>query len=183
MSQSNKPVVIAIDIQREYTTPGRPYCMAGIQPSLDNCRRIIRQARSAGWPVIHVRHLQDGSVFNPQDLHSQFVEGCEPAQGEAVVTKSKLSSYSNDEFRRILDGHDSAEFLVIGYGSNMCCLATIVSGAVFGHRFSFIHDASWARAVGGSTEQEAHASASRILGIHARLRTTDELLEALQDAA
>ena len=184
MSHMKSPVVVAIDIQQEYTTAGRPFYLAGIEPSLENCRRILRHARTKGWPVIHVRHLQAGAVFNPDEPHSRFVSGFEPEAGEPVVTKSRLSSYSNEEFGRLIDGCGGSELLVIGYGSPMCCLATIVAGAVFGHKFSFVHDASWARAISGSTEQDVHESATRILSIHAKLVSTAEVLgKTLEQAA
>ena len=39
------PLLIAIDIQREYITPGRPYCLNGVDESLENCRDILAHAR------------------------------------------------------------------------------------------------------------------------------------------
>ena len=52
------PLLIAIDIQREYTPVGRPYYINGVEPSVENCRRILSHARDQRWPVAHVRHVQ-----------------------------------------------------------------------------------------------------------------------------
>ena len=50
------PLLIAIEIQREYTTKGRPYFMEGIDESLENCRKVLTHAREKNWTVAHVRH-------------------------------------------------------------------------------------------------------------------------------
>ena len=69
------PLLIAMDIQREYTTEGRPYFINGIEPSVKNCRRVLDHARAQRWPVAHVRHLQGGHVFSETLDYSRFVEG------------------------------------------------------------------------------------------------------------
>ncbi len=79
------PLLIAMDIQREYTTEGRPYfingvepsvkIINGVEPSVKNCRRVLDHARAQRWPVAHVRHLQGGHVFSETLDYSRFVEG------------------------------------------------------------------------------------------------------------
>jgi nicotinamidase-related amidase len=170
------PTLVLVDVQNEYVTPGRPFRLAGIGPSLDNVRRLLARAREAGWRVVHVQHLQPGAVFAPGTEHGAFIPGFEPAEGEAHVVKGKLSSYSEDAYRALIDAADG-EVLIAGYGSTMCCLATVVSGALFGHRYSFVHDASWARSPDGiMPESEVHRFATATLAIHAQLTTTEVAL-------
>ena len=171
-----KPTLVVIDIQREYVTPGRPFFLSGIAPSLSNARTLLRHARTQGWSVIHVQHLQDGPLFNGRDEHSDFVEGFAPDEGGTLIVKNKLSAFTNPDFATAL-GDPEAEVYVIGYGSTMCCMATIVDAGLFGRKFTLVHDASWARAPNPSFEEaEMHRHATAILGIHGKLQTTDEVL-------
>ncbi len=179
MKSPSVPTLVVIDAQREYTTPGRPFNLAGIEPSLRNCGRILEHARKAGWTVIHVQHCQDGQIFGRDSEYVDWIPGYEPISGERVIVKSALSAYTNPGFDTALAAAGSSVAFVIGYGSTMCCLATMVDGALFGRRFTFVHDASWARAAGpGFSEADTHRYATAILGIHAKLTTTDELLQA-----
>ncbi len=58
-----KKALVVIDVQREYSTPGRPFFLKGIDSSLENIRKILKGARQAEIPVIHVQHLQEGRYF------------------------------------------------------------------------------------------------------------------------
>jgi ureidoacrylate peracid hydrolase len=182
----SNPTLILVDIQREYTTVGRPFYLQGIAPSLSNARRLLDHARAQGWSVIHVQHLQNGPVFNLDGEYGAFVAGFEPEDGEAHVIKSKLSAYTNLSFQLLIDAAVARgdELMIAGYGSTMCCLATITSGALFGHRYTFVHDASWARSSGPDCpEAEVHRYASATLAIHAKLASTGEILDAAWEKA
>lgn len=169
------PVLVVVDIQREYTTPGRPFHLRGIGASLDNCGQVLGHARAHHWPVLHVQHIQEGPVFSGE--HARFVDHFEPLPGESVFTKSQISPYSNSAFKESMLAMKNHEVLIIGYGSTMCCLATIISGSLFGLRHSFVGDASWARSPAVDiSEAEAHRHAVAIAGIHGRLRTSEEVL-------
>jgi nicotinamidase-related amidase len=63
-------VLVVVDIQREYVTPGRPFHIQSIGASLENGRRVLAAARSKGWPVYHVRHLQNGAIFTRDNEYS-----------------------------------------------------------------------------------------------------------------
>ena len=174
------PTLILVDVQREYTTPGRPFYLQGIGPSLANAKRLLDHARAQGWSVIHVQHLQNGPVFSLDGEYGSFVPGFEPQDGEAHVVKSKLSAYTNVSFQMLVDAAAARgdELILAGYGSPMCCLATITSGALFGHRYTFVHDASWARSSGPDCpEAEVHRYTTATLGIHAKLARTDDVLD------
>jgi nicotinamidase-related amidase len=182
----SNPTLVLVDIQREYTTPGRPFYLQGIAPSLSNAKRLLDHARAQGWSVIHVQHLQNGPVFNLDGEHGRFIFGFEPKEGEAHVIKSKLSAYTNVSFQMLIDAAVArgSELVLAGYGSTMCCLATIASGALFGHRYTFVQDASWARSSGPECpEAEVHRYATATMGIHAKLATTGDMIEAAWEKA
>jgi ureidoacrylate peracid hydrolase len=104
-------------------------------------------------------------------------EGFEPKSGEPVFVKSQISPYTNEAFKQAMLSMRGNEVVIAGYGSTMCCLSTIISGSALGLRHSFIHDASWARALGDAMpEADAHRRVTAIIGIHGKIRTTAEVL-------
>jgi ureidoacrylate peracid hydrolase len=171
------PILINIDIQREYTTPGRPFYLNGIEPSLSNCRLLLDHARKSRWPVIHVRHLQTrGHLFDEAMEFSRFVEGFEPLASEPVFTKAKLSCYSDEGFARMMESAYHDQVYIAGYNSLMCCLSTLVDAYHRGHRLNFVADASLARATRHADEQGAHVHATDILSIYANVVSTGKVL-------
>ncbi|MBN9061402.1 MAG: hypothetical protein BGP06_21210 [Rhizobiales bacterium 65-9] len=168
-----------IDVQNEYIAAGRPFCLAGIGPSLENCRRLLSHARQAGARIIHVKHVGDGPVFRRDSRESAFIDGFEPRSGEISIEKSKLSCYSNPVFAELLDEAAPGAVYVAGYGSTMCCMATVVDAPLFGHKLNFVHDASWARASGDLSEAELHRNAAAIMAIHGVAVTTAAVIDAL----
>ena len=157
-----RPTLVLVDIQREYIAPGRPFHLHGISPSLTNCRILLDRARLNNWPVVHVQHVQDGPVFTGE--YARFIEGFEPKSGEPVFVKSQISPYTNEAFKQAMLAMRENEVVIAGYGSTMCCLSTIISGSALGLRHSFIHDASWARALGDTMpEADAHRHVTAII--------------------
>lgn len=165
--------LVVIDVQREYTTPGRLFNIKSIDASLGRARTMLQHARAEGWPIVHVQHLRDGQIFNPNSEMSDFVEGFTPNVGEGHAIKEKYSSFSSQEFSNFVAGHADREFLVVGYGTTMCCLSTIVEGYHKGFRFALVEDACAARAAGDLSEESMHKHAAAILGTFARITTTD----------
>ena len=164
--------LVVVDAQREYLAEGRPFQLRGIGPSLENIRRLAAFARRERWCVIHVQHVQVGNVFAPGGEYSAFIAGLEPMEGETLITKSQLSAFTNPNMSFVLNQR-KGDVYVAGYGSAMCCMATILSGAALGHKMTFVHDASWAVAREGLSEADMHRSACAVMGIHAQMRTTE----------
>lgn len=173
------PILVAIDIQREYTTEGRPFHIDGIEESLQNCRRMLDHARRQKWIVAHVRHVQGGAVFNPQSEYSRFVEGFEPRQGEPCFEKSKLSCLSTDGFARLMGGalEGRNPVRIMGYSGQMCCLSTLVDLFHLGLRATYVHDASLSRASSIDDPRNMHRYVGEICRIYADLCGTSELIE------
>lgn len=166
--------LVVIDIQREYTTPGRRFHIQSIGPSLRNAYSMLRFARSQGWPIVHVQHLQDGEIFNRASHYADFVDGFVPERGETLAVKGNYSSFSSPEFTRFAAEHADREFVVVGYGTTMCCLSTIVDGYHRGYKFALVEDACAARAVGQLSEAAMHTHAVATLGPFARVTTSEQ---------
>ncbi|AOY01923.1 isochorismatase family protein [Jeongeupia sp. USM3] len=164
--------LVLIDIQREYIAMGRKFQIRTIGTSLNNAYDMLSFARREGWPIVHVQHLQDGELFNRHADTSDFIDGFVPEAGEAHAVKNNYSAFSAPEFEAFAAAHADHEFVVIGYGTTMCCLSTIVDGYHRGYRFALVDDACAARASGQLSEASMHEHAVAILEPFARLTST-----------
>lgn len=172
------PVLVVIDIQKEYTAPGRSFYLETAGSSLKNADRVLDYARRSGWEIVHIRHLQDGEIFNPKSEHSGFVAGFEPAPGEEEITKGNFSCYSAPRFAGLVKERLDRPIYIIGYGSTVCCLSTIIEGYHRGQKFTFVRDASCARRTPNFDEQSTHACATDILSTYAKVVETASVLAA-----
>jgi ureidoacrylate peracid hydrolase len=172
-----KPTLVVIDIQKEYITDKRPFRIESIAPSLENAKKVLNKARQAQWPIIHVQHLQDGQIFSRESEFSDFVDDFRPLKNEITVIKSNFSSYSNPEFTELMkrSAQDQQEIYVIGYGSTMCCISTIIDGYHRGNQMVFVEDASNSKKGAKLSESELHEAATQIISTFAKIITTAEV--------
>lgn len=166
--------LVVIDIQREYIAPGRAFQIKGIGPSLKNAYAMLRFARTQDWPIVHVQHQQDGDIFNRDADTTDFIDGFVPEANEALAVKGNYSAFSSPAFVKFAADHPDHELIVIGYGTTMCCLSTIVDGYHRGHRFALVEDACAARASGEHSEASMHDHAVAILGPFCRRTHTEK---------
>lgn len=158
------PLLIFVDMQREYSTPGRPVSLGGIEASLDNCRALLAFARAASWPIVHVRTIVRGAVFNEELIYSRFIEGFEPRPGEMVFTKARPSCYANADFARMMDSGGGENALLAGYSGCTSCLATSIDANHRGHNLRFVEDASLSTPLAGASESQSHHFIVALMG-------------------
>lgn len=173
----NCKALIVVDVQREYVAADRPFCIAGIGPSLVQCSAVLKLARESGWPIAHIQHLQDSSsLFATGSEEARLIRGFEPRSGENLITKSDFSCYSAPEFEEFVAAHRNHELVIIGYGATMCVLSTIIDGYHRGDKYLLVTDATAAKAAAGLSEASLHQHAVAILGPFAKQTTTSELI-------
>lgn len=83
---NNEKVLVVIDIQKEYNTEGRPFCIPNVQ-YLQKASDVLKKARTQNWPIVHVQHLQEKGIFAKGDANANFIDGFDPTSGETHVTK------------------------------------------------------------------------------------------------
>jgi ureidoacrylate peracid hydrolase len=168
-------VLVLIDVQKEYTATGRPFCLSGIEESLGKIKLCLEYARQNNYKIIHVRHIQDGDIFSKNNCFAGFIEGFEPLENEDVITKSNFSAFTSDDFVNAIGSPDKPMYIV-GYGSTMCCLSTIVDGYHRGYNILFIEDASYAKKTVIAGEKDMHRFATEIIKNFAKVITGDHFL-------
>ena len=182
LKEIDMKIILAIDIQNEYITEGRPFNIRGIESSLYNARSIIETARKNGVPVWHVKHEQhekNKNVFVKGAALSKFVDGFQPLQDEYCFTKDMYSCFSSDEFTKKMAEEKPDEIVIIGYGTSMCCTCTIIDGIHRGYNFTLIEDATASRGFPHATEEEMHRSAINVLTQYAKIQKTQELIQRI----
>lgn len=161
-------ILVLIDIQKEYVTQGRPFYLNGIEDSLNKAKSCLEYARLNNYKIIHVRHIQDGDIFSKDNHFSDFIEGFEPLDNEHIITKSNFSAYSSTEFVEVI-GHSDKHIYIIGYGSTMCCLSTIIEGYHRGNKLFFVSNASYAKKTSIADETNMHIYATEIIKSFAKV--------------
>ena len=58
-NSTNVPIVVFVDMQREYLAKPRLLAIAEIDPALDNCRKVLDHSRKIGLPVAFIRMLSE----------------------------------------------------------------------------------------------------------------------------
>lgn len=158
--------LVVIGMQREYITRSRPFYIDSIEESLEKARMMLSYARKQGWNIIHVRHIKDGPLFERDSEYADFIDGFTPVIGEFEVVKYK---YSCLEFCEIAHDFFEDEFMIIGYATNACCLATIIDAYHRGYKFAILRDATHALKVHGFSEDAMHEHAIAISERFARV--------------
>ncbi|MFI4956530.1 MAG: isochorismatase family protein [Gammaproteobacteria bacterium] len=153
--------LLLIDIQKEYTTPGRDFYLQGIDESLAHCRQLLAHARLNAWDIIHIQHSNAGKEgvtrFMPDTEYFDFANGFEPLLGELHFVKTDFSCYSSPEFEQFMNTDGQAQRIhMIGYNSVMCCLSTLEVARDRKHKMFFIADASLAKSMPGNDEASTH---------------------------
>ncbi|SDW77317.1 Nicotinamidase-related amidase [Marininema mesophilum] len=174
-----KNALVVIDVQREYVTEGRPFFLNGINSSLNNIQSVLEKARKDGWEIIHVRHIQESNLFAKDSEFADFVPGFEPREGEKEIHKDNFSCFSASEFEQLLEGLKDHIIHIVGYGSTMCCLSTIIEGYHKGYEMVFIHDASRAKQTNSFDEDSHHDHATEYLATFSKVISTEDVLNSL----
>lgn len=173
------PVVVFVDLQREYVTDGRAHALARREPWWTNCLRLLEFARKEGLPVAHFRQLRREPFFNRATPFADWIDEFRPSPHEMVFERSQPSCYSNDSFSTLLDSLASPHFLLAGLTGECSCLATIFDAHRRGHRTALVADASDSRAMGDYAETVVHGVVSEIAALFGDVVSTSQIVTRL----
>ena len=175
---TSEPLLLLVDLQREFIADGRRLQISSIGTALENCRRLLAHARANRWVIAHVRWMQRGMYFNRAMPFSSWIEGFEPRATELVYDKIGPSCYSAPDFAAMMDAGSTSYTLLAGFTGAVSCLSTIVEGATRNHDITLVKDASASHAFGNCDEWSAHAQACFIAAHHGGVTTTSEVIDS-----
>jgi nicotinamidase-related amidase len=134
-------VLLPVDMQRAFDGP--PWPRRWNERADTNGLALLDAWRSAGRPIIHVRHdsVQPGSSLAPGAPGNAFRPGFEPRDGEPVVSKSVNSAFIGTDLDLKLRRLGARHVVVFGISTDMCVSTTVRTGANFGWDMILVPDA------------------------------------------
>ncbi|WP_278939525.1 MULTISPECIES: cysteine hydrolase family protein [Pseudomonas] len=136
---SNASLLI-IDAQNEYLSG--PLALSGMKAATDNIARLLKAAREAKRPVVHVRHLGTvGGMFDPQGPRGEFIAGLEPTGDEVVIEKRMPNAFNDTRLREALETQGHLDLIVCGFMSHSSVSTTVRAAKDYGFRCTLVEDA------------------------------------------
>ncbi|HET9335341.1 MAG TPA: cysteine hydrolase family protein [Sphingomicrobium sp.] len=137
----SRAVLLPIDMQRAFDSP--PWPRRWNNQVDANGQALLADWRSAGRPIIHVRHdsVQSGSTLAPGNPGNAFRPGFEPLTGEPLVSKSVNSAFIGTDLDLRLRRLGASSVIVFGISTDMCVSTTIRTGANMGWDMVLVPDA------------------------------------------
>ena len=137
----DRAVLLPIDMQQAFD--GSPWPRRWNQDVDANGRALLAAWRSAGRPIIHVRHdsVQPGSTLAPDTPGNAFRPGFEPRDGEPLVTKSVNSAFIGTDLDLRLKRLGAKHVVAFGISTDMCVSTTVRTGSNLGWDMVLVPDA------------------------------------------
>jgi nicotinamidase-related amidase len=178
------PIVVFLDMQKEYIATPRLIAIPEIERALDNCKKVLTHARSAGLPIVFLRWLNKSSpFFNAATPFVGWIDGFEPQRNEMIFERKQPSCYSSDGFSQLME-HGGNEVVLVGFAGESACLSTIVDAFHRNHRIVYLKDASASHGLVDMAPFDVHDAVSRIAALYGTVASTDAwIMQETQRAA
>jgi nicotinamidase-related amidase len=157
-SRFSESAVVIIDAQNEYVNGKLP--LVGIAPALDNIAILLKAARAAGSPIIHVQHKgRAGGLFDPGADAFQLAPQAAQMSGEAIVEKPLPNAFAQTNLQDLLVNTGKKQLIIAGFQTHMCISSTARAALDLGYRTTVVSDASATRDLPDPTGGPAFAAA------------------------
>lgn len=142
--------LIMIDCQNTYTQG--VMALDGVAAALDEAAMLLRRARSAGIPIIHIKH--DAGEGSPYDIRAeigQIVDQVAPEDDEPVIVKQFPNSFVQTELDDQLKAASARNLLLAGFMTHMCVNSTARGAFNLGYAPTVVASATATRALPSPT--------------------------------
>ncbi len=140
----SESAVVVIDAQNEYVTGKLP--LVNIKPALDNISILLKAARAAGAPVIHIQHKgRAGGLFDPGADAFKLAPQAASEAGEAIVEKPLPNAFAQTNLQELLAKTGRKSLIVAGFQTHMCVSSTVRAALDLGYRTTVVADAAATR--------------------------------------
>ncbi|HRF07845.1 MAG TPA: cysteine hydrolase family protein [Xanthobacteraceae bacterium] len=157
-SRFTESAVIIIDAQNEYVNGKLP--LVGIAPALDNIAILLKAARAAGAPVIHVQHKgRAGGLFDPGADAFKLAPQAASEAGEIIVEKPLPNAFAQTSLQDEVVKSGRKQLIVAGFQTHMCISSTVRAALDLGYRTTVVADAAATRDLPDPTGGPAFAAA------------------------
>jgi len=134
-------VVLIIDAQREYTDGLLQ--LSGVAAALHETQRLLRRARAAGVPIIHIQQISTPGrgAFDPNGPFTAFAPEATPLPDETIITKKLPNAFAATTLDETLKKLGCKQIIISGYMTHMCVSATVRSTLDHGYHSTIIANA------------------------------------------
>ena len=165
------------------------------EPFLERCSIVLREARKAGMPVIHVkvgfrpglpevatRNRLFASIKSSPE-HQKLFEGTQgaihpalgPEPGDLVVTKHRISAFPGSDLQMILRAKEIDTLVLFGIATSGVVLSTLLEACDADYRTVVIADCC------ADTDAELHrVLIERLFPLRGEVTTAAEFVKALE---
>jgi nicotinamidase-related amidase len=140
----SESVVVIIDAQNEYVEGKLP--LTGVEPALDKIAELLKAARAARAPVIHVVHRgRAGGLFDPLGKMFQIHPRAGPAAGEKIIEKELPNAFAKTALHLALQATERKALVLAGFMTHMCVSATARAALDHAWKTTVVGDAAATR--------------------------------------
>ena len=142
--------LIMIDCQNTYTQG--VMALDGVAAALDEAAALLKRARSAGIPIIHIKH--DAGEGSPYDIRAeigQIVDQVAPEGDEPVIVKQFPNSFVQTALDDRLKAGSARNLLLAGFMTHMCVNSTARGAFNLGYAPTVVASATATRSLPGPT--------------------------------
>lgn len=162
-----RAALVVIDCQNTYREGVMQ--LVDVEPALAVVARLLARARDAGSPVFHIMH--DAGPGTPYDVRApigQISDPVGPLPGEAVIVKTKPSSFWETDLDARLRALGIEDLVLCGFMTHVCVNSTARAAFNLGYRATVVGDATATRdlpGVDGGIVSAAALKAATLAGI------------------
>ncbi len=125
--------LVLIDYQNEYVAG--PLGLPGAAPAIERAAQLLRLAREAGAPVIHVAHKgRPGGLFDREAERGQIIAALAPSTDETVVEKGLPNAFAGTDLHGVLGRAARKDIIIAGFMTHMCVSSTARAALDLGYR-------------------------------------------------
>ncbi|MBX3519306.1 MAG: cysteine hydrolase [Xanthobacteraceae bacterium] len=176
----SESAVVIIDAQNEYVSGKLP--LPGVEAALDNIAILLKAARAANAPVIHVQHKgRAGGLFDPGADAFELATQAAAQSGETIVEKPLPNSFAQTNLQDVLAKTGRKSLIVAGFMTHMCVSSTVRAALDLGFRTTVVADAAGTRDLpdptGGPALSAAELHRAALAGLADRFAVVAKLAE------
>jgi nicotinamidase-related amidase len=142
--------------------------LAGVEEAVAEAARLLRRARDAGIPVIHIQH--DSGVGSPYDITARIgriSDEVAPVAGESVITKHYPNSFIETDLEQQLRAAGKTDLVLAGFMTHMCVNSTARGAFNLGFRPTVVAAATATRDLPGGGGEVVTAAALQVASLAA----------------
>lgn len=141
-----KSALILIDCQNTYREGIMQ--LEGVEPALQQCAALLKRARDAGAPVIHIQHdAGPGTPYDTKAPIGTIADVVAPVAGEKVITKAFPSSFEQTDLDAELKRLGVSDLVLAGFMTHVCVNSTARAAFNHGYRATVVGNATATRAL------------------------------------